>query len=51
MEQKRIIPYGKQTITQEDIDSVVGVLKSNYLTTGPKIGEFEKIVAEYHGAK
>ena len=32
-----IIPYGKQTILEEDIQSVVEVLKSDYLTTGPKI--------------
>lgn len=43
------IPYGRQNITQEDIDAVVDVLKSNYLTQGPKIAEFETAFAEYIG--
>jgi UDP-4-amino-4,6-dideoxy-N-acetyl-beta-L-altrosamine transaminase len=45
------IPYGRQNITQEDIDAVVEVLKSNYLTQGPKIAEFELAFAEYVGSK
>lgn len=45
------IPYGRQYIDEEDIQAVVETLKSDYLTTGPKIDEFEKIVAEYVGAK
>lgn len=45
------IPYGKQTISDEDIKEVVKVLKSNFLTTGPKIKEFEEKVAQYCGAK
>lgn len=45
------IPYGRQHITQEDIDAVVDVLKSDYLTQGPKIAEFEKVFAEYIGCK
>ena len=45
------IPYGKQSINDDDIQAVVEVLKSDYLTTGPKIEEFEKLVAEYTGAK
>lgn len=45
------IPYGKQLITQEDINEVVSVLKSDYLTQGPKILEFEKKFAEYVNAK
>lgn len=48
---KEIIPYGKQLITQEDIDEVISVLKSDYLTQGPKILEFEKKFAEYVNAK
>lgn len=47
----KIIPYGKQHITQEDIDAVVEVLKSDYLTQGPKIEEFEKAFANYIGSK
>lgn len=46
-----MIPYGKQTIEDDDIQAVVDVLKSDYLTTGPKIAEFEKLVADYVGAK
>jgi UDP-4-amino-4,6-dideoxy-N-acetyl-beta-L-altrosamine transaminase len=45
------IPYGRQNITQEDIDAVVEVLKSDLLTQGPKIAEFENAFAEYIGAK
>lgn len=45
------IPYGKQNITQEDIDAVVKVLKADYLTQGPKIKEFEDAFASYVGAK
>ena len=39
------IPYGRQSISEEDIQAVVDVLRSDYLTTGPKIAEFEKMVA------
>ncbi len=46
-----IIPYGRQCIDQDDIDEVVKVLKSNFLTHGPKIQEFEKKLCEYTGAK
>jgi UDP-4-amino-4,6-dideoxy-N-acetyl-beta-L-altrosamine transaminase len=45
-----MIPYGKQDITQADIDSVVGVLKSKFLTQGPQVPLFEKIVTDYCGA-
>lgn len=46
-----LIPYGRQTIEDDDIQAVVDVLKSDYLTTGPKVAEFEQIVADYVGAK
>ena len=46
-----MIPYGRQTIEEDDIQTVVDVLRSDYLTTGPKIAEFEKLVADYVGAK
>lgn len=46
-----MIPYGRQTIDEEDIQAVVEVLRSDYLTTGPKIAEFEQMVADYTGAK
>ena len=38
------IPYGRQNITEEDIDAVVNVLKSDYLTQGPKVPEFEDAI-------
>ena len=46
-----MIPYGRQTIEEDDIEEVVKVLKSDFLTTGPKVAEFERAVAEYVGAK
>jgi UDP-4-amino-4,6-dideoxy-N-acetyl-beta-L-altrosamine transaminase len=45
------IPYGKQNITQEDIDAVIAVLKSDFLTQGPAIQEFEEAFAQYIGVK
>lgn len=48
---KKIIPYGKQWIDQDDINSVVDALKSDWLTTGPKVAEFEKRFSKYVGAK
>lgn len=45
------IPYGKQSINDEDIQAVVDVLKSDYITTGPMVPEFEEAVAKYTGAK
>lgn len=46
-----IIPYGKQNITEEDIDAVVQVLKSDFLTQGPRIKEFEDAFAKYVDSK
>ena len=45
------IPYGRQSISEEDIQAVIDVLRSDYITTGPKVEEFEKKVADYVGAK
>jgi len=45
------IPYGKQDITQADIDAVVNVLKSDFLTQGPCVPRFEATVARYVGAR
>lgn len=45
------IPYGKQSIDEDDINSVVEVLKSDFLTTGPKIKEFEEELCKYTNAK
>jgi len=42
-----MIHYGKQSINQDDIDAVVDVLKSDYLTQGPKVAEFENDLANY----
>ena len=47
----RPIPYGRQNITQKDIAAVVETLHSDYLTQGPKVGEFEKDFAEYIGCE
>ena len=46
-----MIPYGRQYIDEDDIAAVVETLKSDYLTTGPKVEEFEKAFAEFCGAK
>jgi UDP-4-amino-4,6-dideoxy-N-acetyl-beta-L-altrosamine transaminase len=45
------IPYGRQDISKADIDAVVEVLRSDYLTQGPAIERFERMVAEYCGVK
>lgn len=45
------IPYGRQTITNKDIEAVIEVLKSDFLTQGPKITEFENAFAQYIGCK
>ncbi len=45
------IPYGRQHITQEDIDAVVKTLQADFLTQGPKVKEFEDKFSEYVGAK
>lgn len=47
----KYIPYGRQSISQEDIDAVVDVLKSDWLTTGPSVKNFEKAIADYCGAQ
>ena len=45
------IPYGRQHITDEDIEAVISTLKSDYLTQGPSIAAFEKAFANYVGCK
>ena len=45
------IPYSKQYIDEEDINSVIEILKSDFLTTGPKIKEFEDAISFYTNAK
>ncbi|PPK87981.1 UDP-4-amino-4,6-dideoxy-N-acetyl-beta-L-altrosamine transaminase [Neolewinella xylanilytica] len=46
-----VIPYGRQHITDEDIAAVAEALRSDYLTTGPRVDEFEEKFAAYIGAK
>lgn len=46
-----MIPYGRQDVTQADVDAVVAVLKSDFLTQGPTVPRFERRLAEYCGAK
>lgn len=48
---KKPIPYGRQSITQEDINAVVETLQSDFLTQGPKVKEFEDAFAKYIGTK
>ncbi|UPR52328.1 UDP-4-amino-4,6-dideoxy-N-acetyl-beta-L-altrosamine transaminase [Vibrio cyclitrophicus] len=45
-----VIPYGKQDISQQDIDSVLDVLKSDFLTQGPQVPAFENALVEHTGA-
>jgi perosamine synthetase len=46
-----LLPYGRQSIDEGDIQAVVDVLRSDWLTTGPKVGEFEEAFAARVGAK
>jgi UDP-4-amino-4,6-dideoxy-N-acetyl-beta-L-altrosamine transaminase len=48
---EKFLPYGRQSLNDRDIQAVVEVLKSDWLTTGPKIGEFEEAFAAWVGAK
>lgn len=45
-----MIPYGKQDISQQDIDSVIDVLNSDFLTQGPQVPAFEQALIDYSGA-
>jgi dTDP-4-amino-4,6-dideoxygalactose transaminase len=45
------LPYGRQTITEADIAAVFAVLRSDWLTTGPKVWEFERALAEFVGVQ
>ncbi|MCK4270241.1 MAG: aminotransferase class I/II-fold pyridoxal phosphate-dependent enzyme, partial [Methanogenium sp.] len=45
------ISYGRQWIDESDINAVVDVLKGDWLTQGPVVDKFEKVVAEYVGVK
>ena len=46
-----MIPYGRQDVTQDDVDSVVEVLQSDFLTQGPRVPEFEEAIKDYCGAQ
>ncbi len=46
-----MIPYGKQKITEEDIDAVIRVLRSSFLTQGPAVSKFEQSLRSYTDAK
>ncbi|MDR3371387.1 UDP-4-amino-4,6-dideoxy-N-acetyl-beta-L-altrosamine transaminase [Rhodoferax sp.] len=45
-----MIPYGRQSVSEEDIEAVAAVLQSDYLTQGPVVPRFEQVVAAYCGA-
>jgi len=47
----KFIPYGRQCIENDDIEAVVSVLKSDFITTGPKVAEFEESICEKCGSK
>ncbi|MEK6845431.1 MAG: DegT/DnrJ/EryC1/StrS family aminotransferase, partial [Nanoarchaeota archaeon] len=48
---EKVIPYGKQSISEEDFSAVSTTLQSDYLTCGPKVKEFEDKFAAYVGAR
>jgi len=48
---EKLLPYGRQSLDEEDVQAVIEVLKSDWLTTGPKIGEFEERFAAWVGAQ
>ena len=48
---KVLLPYGRQAITEEDIQAVAETLRSDWLTTGPKVNEFEEAFAAWVGAR
>ncbi|MCC6278775.1 MAG: UDP-4-amino-4,6-dideoxy-N-acetyl-beta-L-altrosamine transaminase [Oligoflexia bacterium] len=48
---KKVLSYGRQWISEEDIQSVVEVLRAGFITQGPKVEEFEKKLAENAGVK
>jgi perosamine synthetase len=47
---ERLLPYGRQTIDEVDVAGVSEALRSDWLTTGPRVGEFERSVADFCGA-
>jgi perosamine synthetase len=48
---EKLLPYGRQSLDEDDIQSVLETLRSDWLTTGPKVGEFEEAFADWVGAR
>jgi perosamine synthetase len=48
---EKLLPYGRQSLDESDVKSVVDVLRSDWITTGPKLGEFEEALAARAGAR
>ena len=46
-----LLPYGRQTLTETDVAAATEVLRSDWLTTGPKVAEFEEAIADYVGVR
>ena len=46
-----LLPYGRQTLTETDVAAATEVLRSDWLTTGPKVAEFEEAIADYVAAR
>ena len=51
MSSREYLPYGKQTISDEDVEAVAEVLRSDWLTTGPAVERFEEAVARFTGTQ
>ena len=51
MSSEKLIQYGKQSISDDDVEAVVRVLRSSYLTQGPVTIDFEQSISNYCGAK
>ena len=45
------IPYGRQSISQDDVEAVVNALNSDFLTIGPEVEKFEKTISEISGSR
>lgn len=50
MENAAFLPYGRQLIDDDDIQAVISVLQSDWLTTGPRVAQFEQAICDYTGA-
>jgi perosamine synthetase len=48
---RQLLPYGRQWIDEDDIEAVVATLRSDWLTTGPEVGAFERAFSEFTGAR